>query len=206
MAGFNRRFSAAAIEVKQFLNQIDGPVTVSYRFNAGPIDSDHWTQNEKIGGGRIIGEACHAIDLATFLTGSKPVKVFTESIGGANAPEITDDQCFITMRHANGSISSVAYLAGGDKAVPKERVEIIGGGRVAIINDFQEVTLTADGKTQKLKGFHQDKGHLDEVEAFTQSLVQGNPSPISWDDLRAVSLTSILAVRSIREGVSIEIP
>jgi predicted dehydrogenase/threonine dehydrogenase-like Zn-dependent dehydrogenase len=206
LVGFNRRFAPAAQIVKEFLAPVDEPLTVSIRFNAGAIPVDHWTQNDDVGGGRIIGEACHAIDLATFLTGSPPVRVFAESIGGAHAPAITDDQCFITLRHANGSVSSVAYLAGGDKAFPKERVEVFGGRRVGVIDDFREVVTCVDGKTKRTRSWGQDKGHRTEIEAFIRALRQEEPPPISWEDLRAVSLAAILAVRSIREGIPLEIP
>jgi predicted dehydrogenase len=180
-------------------------MTVSFRFNAGAIPAEHWTQNEEVGGGRIIGEACHGIDLATYLCGSPPVRVFAESIGGPNAPKIVDDQCFITLRHANGSISNIAYLAGGDKAFPKERIEVFGGGRVAVIDDFRSVTTCASGRTrtQKLKG--QDKGHAAEVAAFAQAVTAGTIAPIPWSDLRAVSLASLLAAQSLREGLALAI-
>lgn len=205
MVGFNRRFSPAAREVKEFFNEVTGPLTVSIRFNAGEIPPDHWTQDERVGGGRIIGEACHAIDLAAFITGSPPERVFAESIGGAKAPEVSDDQCFITLRHKNGSVSCVAYLAGGDKAFPKERVEVFGGGRVAVIDDFKKLLKTAHGKTKKQTSLSQDKGHRAEVQAFAQALAEGGPSPIIWEDIRAVTLASILAVRSLREGMPFEI-
>ncbi len=205
MVGFNRRFSPAAVQVKQFFAPVRGPLTVSIRFNAGAIPADHWTQDDILGGGRIIGEACHAIDLATFLTGSPPLRVFAESVGGPNAPAITDDQCFITLRHANGSLSSIAYLAGGDKAFAKERVEVLGGGRLAVIDDFREVVMSSGGKRKKTRAWQQDKGHGEEVTAFGRVLAEGGVCPISWEELRAVSLASILAVRSIREGVPFEI-
>ena len=205
MVGFNRRFAPATVRVKEFLSGVSQPLTVSIRFNAGAIPPEHWTQDESVGGGRIIGEACHAIDLATFLVGSPPVRVFAESIGGPHAPEIRDDQAFLTLRHANGSISSIGYLAGGDKAFPKERVEVIGGGRVAVIDDFRKATGTAGGRARTLWSSGQDKGHRAEVRAFARALQAGGSWPISWEDLRAVSLASILAVMSLREGVPFEI-
>ncbi len=206
LVGFNRRFSPAANEVKQFFASVKAPLTVSIRFNSGSLPAENWNQDEGIGGGRILNEACHGIDLATFLTGSPPVRVFAESIGGPDAPAVTDDQCFITLRHANGSVSSVAYLAGGDKAFPKERVEVLGGGRLAVIDDFREVVTSAGGRIKKSRGRQINKGHREEVTAFGRAIVEGGESPIPWVDLRAVSLASILAVRSIREGVPFEIP
>jgi predicted dehydrogenase len=205
MVGFNRRFSPAARQVKELFAGMNSPLTVSIRFNAGEIPPEHWTQNEEIGGGRIIGEACHAIDLATFLVGAPPVRVFAESVGGADAGTITDDQCFITLRHSNGSISSIGYLAGGDKAYPKERVEVIGGGRIAVINDFREIETCIGGHTNTIKLGRQDKGHSAELRAFADALTGKADSPMSWNDIRSVTMASILAVQSIREGVPFEI-
>jgi predicted dehydrogenase/threonine dehydrogenase-like Zn-dependent dehydrogenase len=205
MVGFNRRFSPITVAVNSFFADWPGPRTVSIRFNAGAIPPDHWTQSEAEGGGRLIGEACHGIDLATALAGAPPVRVFAESVGGPDAPAVTDDQCFITLRHANGSVSSVAYLAGGDRSCPKERVEVFGGGRVALIEDFREVRAWKGGKTRRLLSrWRQEKGHREELEAFAGALTGGSPAPIPWDELRAVTLASILAVQSLREGVPFE--
>ncbi len=206
MVGFNRRFSPAARRLRETFAAVTAPLTLSFRFNAGPLPRDHWTQDEEVGGGRLVGEACHAIDLATFLTGSPPVRVFAESIGGPSRPPVTDDQCFILLRHANGSISSIGYLAGGDRAFPKERLEVFGGGRVGIIEDFREVVTVVDGKKARTRIRPQDKGHRAEVERFVEALVAGGPAPVSWAEIRAVSMASILAVRSLREGVPFEVP
>jgi len=230
MVGFNRRFSPAAVFVRDFFADtgakkgsgtdcrngptdashnrflpLFSPLTVSIRFNAGAIPGDHWTQNSEEGGGRIVGEACHGIDLATYLVGAPPVRVFAESIGNGSAG-ITDDQCFITLRHANGSVSNIAYLAGGDKAFPKERIEIIGGGRIAVIDDFRSVTTCANGKTRRRKFRRRDKGHAAEIKAFADAISESRDWPIPWSELRAVTLASILAVRSLREGLPFEVP
>jgi predicted dehydrogenase len=178
---------------------------VSVRFNAGAVPSDHWVHDEIEGGGRIVGEACHAIDLATFLVGSPAVRVFAESVGSQHAGEITDDQCFITLRHANGGVSSVGYLAGGDKAFPKERIEVIGGGRIAVIDDFRTVTTSKGGRICRRKLGGQDKGHSAEIAAFAQALCEGGPPPIPWEEIRATTLASLLAVRSLREGMPMEV-
>jgi predicted dehydrogenase/threonine dehydrogenase-like Zn-dependent dehydrogenase len=198
MVGFNRRFSEAARVARAHFEKVNAPLTIMYRFNAGEIPPDSWVQDLQIGGGRIIGEACHAIDLATFITGSEPVRVYAESIGGANAPEITDDQAFLTIRHANGSTSCIGYLAGGEKAMSKERIEVLGGGRMAIIDDFHSIQLGASGRvtTTKVRG----KGHEEELGAFARAISEGGPAPISWRDIRAVSVASMLAVQSLREG------
>ena len=204
MVGFNRRFAPLAISMKQSFADLKAPLTVSFRFNAGANPFGHWTQDPEIGGGRILGEACHAIDFVTWLTGSLPVKVFAESIGGKHAPEISDDQAFITLRHANGSVSSIAYLAGGDKACPKERVEVFGGGRTAILEDFRQLTTFKSGKRSETKT-RQDKGHAAEVKAFADAVTGNGELPISWAEIRSTTLASILAVQSMREGVPFEL-
>ncbi|WP_222435461.1 bi-domain-containing oxidoreductase [Allorhodopirellula solitaria] len=201
MVGFNRRFSEAAQQVKQHFAKVMQPLTVQYRFNAGSIPADVWIQHPEEGGGRIIGEACHAIDLVTYLTGSLPVEVYATCIGGPNAPEIVDDQAFITIRHENGSISSIGYLAGGDRAMSKERVEVLGGGKMAVIDDFRRVELASGGKVNTIKTTS-GKGHLEEVQAFAQGMRKGR-WPIEWSELLSTSWASIAAVQSLREGIPI---
>ena len=203
MVGFNRRFAPATKYLKEHFVGVSGPLTVSIRFNAGEIPADHWTQNDLEGGGRIVGEACHAIDLATYLTGSIPIRVFTESVADASK-NITDDQCFITMRHENGSVSNIAYLAGGDKACPKERIEVFGGGRTGIIDDFRVVT-TWRGGVRKISKSRQRKGHAEEISAFGRAVMSKSSPPISWNELRSTTVASILAVQSLREGVPLAV-
>ena len=169
------------------------------------IRDDHWTQHPREGGGRIIGEACHGIDFAAMLLGP-PIRVFAESVKSTQG--ISDDQVFITLRHASGGISNIAYISSGDKAYPKERIEIMGGNRVAVINDFRSVELCSGGRVKnvKLPGQQagQNKGHSAEVGMFGLWISKGE-SPISWGDLRSVTAASILAVRSLREGQCFDI-
>jgi len=201
MVGFNRRFSAAAGHVRKHFSSVIEPLTIQYRFNAGAIPADVWIQHPEEGGGRIIGEACHAIDLVTYLTGSLPIEVYATCIGGKNAPQIVDDQVFITIRHENGSISSIGYLAGGDRAMSKERVEVLGGGKMAVIDDFRSVQVASGGRVSNIKT-PEGKGHLEEVKAFATGLRSG-VWPISLAELLASSWASIAAVQSLREGMPI---
>lgn len=202
MVGFNRRFSPAAAKVREFFAGVKTPLTVSFRFNAGAIPADHWTQHPREGGGRIIGEACHGIDFATMLLGP-PVRVYAESVKSASAG-ITDDQAFLTLRHASGGVSNIAYISSGDKAFPKERIEIIGGNRIAVVNDFKSVDLCFNGSVKNFKLPGQDKGHFAEIGMFGASVLDGR-NIIPWGELRAVTAASILAVRSLREGCCFEI-
>lgn len=205
LVGFNRRFAPATEALRGHFAGVSTPLTISVRFNAGAIPAEHWIQSDEVGGGRLIGEACHAIDLATRLAGSPPVRVFAESVGGEGAGAPTDDQAFLTLRHANGTISSVAYLAGGDRAFPKERVEVFGGGRVGVIDDWRAVTTAAGGRLKTSKARGQDKGHKAELVALISAIKDGGAAPIPWAELRAVSVASVLAVQSLREGLPFDV-
>ncbi len=199
LVGFNRRFSAAAKCVKNHFKNSPAPLTIQYRFNAGSIPADSWIQASEEGGGRIIGEACHAIDLVTYLTGSLPVEVYASCIGGPHAPMVVDDQVFITLRHENGSVSSIGYLAGGDRAFSKERIEVLGGGKMAVIDDYRTVELASQGVIKRLKT-PSGKGHLEEINEFASHLRQGL-WPIPWHELHRTTLATFAAVMSLREGI-----
>jgi predicted dehydrogenase len=202
MVGFNRRFSPAAAMAAEFFSSTPPPFTLAYRFNAGPIPSDHWTQNLETGGGRIVGEACHALDLACFLLRGRIVRVFAEQV--VTQSGASDDQSAIIARFDNGSIASIGYFAGGDKSFPKERVEIFGGGRIAVIDDFKSVTLSKDGhaRTKKISG--RDKGHAAELKAFFDAARRGG-KPIDYDSIVNVTRASFAAMESLRTGMPVDV-
>lgn len=203
MVGFNRRFAPAVRLVRDFFDGVQAPLAITYRCNAGTLDSESWTQREQ-GGGRLLGEACHGLDLASFLARSLPVRVFAETGGGPAATEITTDQCIATVRYASGSIASIAYLAHGDRAVSKERVEVIGGGRIAVIDDFRRVTLIRGGR-RRVRRFRSDsKGHRAMLEQFAHSLLSGDPV-MSWAEIEATARTTILLAQSIRLGGPLDV-
>jgi predicted dehydrogenase/threonine dehydrogenase-like Zn-dependent dehydrogenase len=197
--GFNRRFAPAVGRLKSFFGAT-APLTLSYRFAPPYIPKEHWTQDIEVGGGRIIGEACHAIDTCVAIAGSVPVKVYAESVGGAESLETTDDRTAITIRHANGSVSIVSYQAGGDSGFPMERIEVLGRGRTAVVNNWQDGELWSKGKCEK---FSAEKGHRAEFAAFIEACRKGGDWPISWGDLRGVTWASIAAVESLREGAPV---
>ena len=197
--GFNRRFAKATRELAASF-QGRGPLSVSYRFAPGPIPASAWPQDEDVGGGRIIGEACHAIDTCTALIGSPPVKVFAESVGSVRGLETSDDSAFITLRHEDGSISSISYQARGDRAFPPERIEVFGGGSVGVVENWDAVELWQGGKCKRSSG-GKDKGHRAEFEAFIAAAREGGPWPIPWAHLYGVTWASLMAVQSLREGV-----
>jgi polar amino acid transport system substrate-binding protein len=192
--GFNRRFSPAALAAKDFFALMDAPLSLLYRVNAGRVPRDHWIHDPVQGGGRIVGEVCHFIDLMQFLTGSLPARVYAEPLAS------DDDSIVITLKFANGSVGTIAYVADGDKAMAKERVEIFGGGRTFVIDDFSETRSYAGGKETIKKLGRQDKGQRDEVAAFCRRVRDGGEPVISLDDLTATTRATFRIVESLRTG------
>jgi predicted dehydrogenase len=200
--GFNRRFARATEVVRDFIGGAR-PLSIAYRFSAGPIPASSWVQDEDSGGGRIVGEACHAIDFCVALTGSAPVEVYAQSAGHVHGVETTDDRVFITLRHADGSIAGVSYQAGGDRALPPERIEVFGGGQTAIIDNWSDVDLWSKNKKTRVDA-GKDKGHRTEFNAFFDACRSGK-WPIPWEQLYGTSWASLMAVRSLREGRAVRV-
>jgi predicted dehydrogenase len=199
MVGYNRRFSPMVQELKAFFSKVQEPLAVNYRINAGPIPLKHWTQDHKEGGGRIIGEVCHFVDLITFFTGSRPMKVYARSL--PNEGRYNDDNVIITIEYQNGALGSITYVANGDKSFPKERIEVFGGGQIGVLNDFRELNMTVNGKKKNMKNrLRQDKGHRGEWVAFVHAIKAGLPSPIPFWEIVSASRTSFAILKSIREG------
>lgn len=196
--GFNRRFSPSVAKLRDAFRGA-GPLSVTHRFAPGAIPRHVWVHDEEVGGGRLVGEACHAIDTCTAIAGSRPVRVFAESIAVGPGMETSDDTALITLRHENGSISHVSYQARGDRAFQPERIEVFGGGRTAVVEGFDGISIWRGGKQQKAKG-GKDKGHADEFRAFVDAAQRGGSWPIPWEELHAVSWASLMALRSLRDG------
>ena len=200
MVGLNRRFSPATKRVCDFFAD-SGPLVINYRFAPGYAPPESWTQDMEVGGGRVIGEACHAIDTCSAIAGSVPIRVFAESISKPNDIETTDDSIVITMRHANGSVSSISYQAGGDPSTPSERVEVFGGGKSAIIDNWTETQLWNRG-CRRFKTAPQ-KGHPEELQVFLDGCRSGL-WPVPWDQIYSSTWASLASVCSLREGQPIE--
>jgi predicted dehydrogenase/threonine dehydrogenase-like Zn-dependent dehydrogenase len=205
LVGFNRRFSPLAEQIKQAMGRKTTPYSIIYRVNAGFIPKDHWTQDSLQGGGRIIGEACHFIDLMQYFTGAEPVRVFAECIATSSDKEIDEDTVAITLKFSDGSIGTIHYLAVGDKSFPKERVEIFGSNIVAVLDDFKLGTLTKDGVMSKFGKGVQDKGHSEEIRRFIEAVKQGSGSPIPFRSLVATTLATFRAIESLKTGTPVVI-
>ncbi|MDB5013700.1 MAG: putative zinc-binding dehydrogenase [Daejeonella sp.] len=199
MVGFNRRFAPISVAIKQEFANVGEPLVVNIRVNAGFIPKEHWTQIAEIGGGRIIGEMCHFIDLMQYFTNSEPMKVYAESIETDNEKIKSDDNIVIIVRFKDGSVGNLTYLANGDKSLPKEHIEVFGAGKVGVIKDFREGSIYRDGKSRKLSS--SGKGHKEEVKGFLESLNNGTDTPISFRSMCLTTLTTFKIVDSLTTGL-----
>ncbi|HRK91030.1 MAG TPA: bi-domain-containing oxidoreductase [Anaerolineales bacterium] len=200
--GFNRRFAPLIRNLKSQISNRVEPLHAHYRVNAGFIPANHWTQDPAIGGGRIIGEACHFVDVLTFLVGTAPVSVTAHAL--PNNGKYSEDNVSMTFTFADGSVGVVDYLANGDKSMPKERLEVFCGGMVAVLDDYVSLTTVKDGK-KKVESGAQDKGWRGEMAAFADALKAGKEPPISYEHLIGVTKSTFAAVESIRSKSTIEI-
>lgn len=205
MVGFNRRFSPGAVAAKEFFAGRATPLSINYRVNPGRVPSGHWAHDPREGGGRIIGEVCHFIDLMHFLTGSLTTRVYAEAISGTNREVINDDSVFITLRFLDGSNGSIAYLAEGDRALPKERIEIFGSGKSFVIDDFRSTQAFQNGRETKTKLREQDKGQKEEVRAVCDMVREGKAAPIALTDLATTTRATFCILESLRTGLPVEV-
>ena len=205
MVGFNRRFSPLARRAKDFFAGRNTPLSILYRVNAGRIPKEHWIQDAHQGGGRIIGEICHFIDLMQHLTESLPVSVFAESVSAKSDQTINADSVFITLRFADGSNGCIAYVSEGDKSLAKERVEIFGGTRTVVLDDYRRATLHKDGREEQVTLKAQDKGQQEQVRQICTSILQGTEAPIPLNDLAATTRATFRVLDALREHRPFEV-
>ena len=205
MVGFNRRFSPLAIAAKELFASRTTPLSINYRVNAGRVPPGHWAHDPQEGGGRIIGEVCHFIDFMHFITGSLTTRVYGEAISSRDQNVVNDDSVFITLRFADGSNGSIAYLAEGDRGMPKERIEIFGGGKSFVIDDFRGGTAFQDGREIKTKLREQDKGQRDEVRSVCEVVREGKAAPIALVDLATTTRATFRILQSLRTGLPVDV-
>lgn len=186
MVGFNRRFSPQVRKVKELLNGVTGPKSFIMTVNAGVIPADHWTQDLEVGGGRILGEACHFIDLLRFLAGV-PI-VDWQRIG---VESLTQDTASLQLRFADGSIGTVHYFANGAKSFPKERLEVFAGGRILQLDNYRRLTGFGWPGFKKMNLWRQDKGQKACAKAFVEALAGRGAAPIPFAEILEVSRVSI---------------
>jgi predicted dehydrogenase/threonine dehydrogenase-like Zn-dependent dehydrogenase len=203
MVGYNRRFAPATVFLRDRLGGLPGGKVVHVRANAGYIPPDSWVHDPVEGGGRLIGEGCHFIDLALFLAGSPAVRVETVALAGDDPAAALQDNFVVTLRCADGSVASVLYTAKGSARSGKERVEMFAGGWTGVIDDFRSAEV--HGRKRERWNGKQDKGHARELEAFVAAVRHGGTSPIPLAELEHSSRVTLVAAASLRAGQGLEV-
>lgn len=203
MVGYNRRFAPATVFLRDRLGGSVGGKVVHVRANAGYIPATSWVHDLVDGGGRLIGEGCHFIDLALFLAGAPAVRVETVALSGSDPAAALQDNFVVTLACADGSVASVLYTAKGSPRSGKERVEMFAGGRTGIIDDFRTAEVHG-GKRERWRG-GQDKGHGAGLGAFIAAIREGARSPIPLDALENSARATLRAAESLRAGRGLEV-
>jgi predicted dehydrogenase/threonine dehydrogenase-like Zn-dependent dehydrogenase len=198
MVGFNRRFAPQVQKMKSLLRGVTEPKVMIMTVNAGAIPPEHWTQDWAVGGGRIIGEGCHFIDLMRFLAASPIVGFQATALGAASGAKVMDDKCTVTLHFADGSIGTLHYLANGHKSFPKERLDIFAGGRILELDNFRRLTGYGWSGFAKMNLWKQDKGQAACAAAFVHAIEHGEQSPISFNELLEVSRATIEIAEALR--------
>jgi predicted dehydrogenase/threonine dehydrogenase-like Zn-dependent dehydrogenase len=198
MVGFNRRFAPQIVKIKELLANGKEPKSMIMTVNAGDIPADNWTQDPHVGGGRVIGEACHFIDLLRFITDAPIVSVQTTAMGENSAVAIRDDKVSFTLSFADGSFGTVHYLANGHKSFPKERLEIFCGGKILQLDNFRKLQGYGFANFKNLNLWNQDKGNNACAAAFVKAVETKDGQLIPWAELLEVAQTSITVAEAAR--------
>ena len=198
MVGFNRRFAPHILKMKSLLESRKEPKTIIMTVNAGEIPADHWTQDPGVGGGRIIGEGCHFIDLMRFLVGSSITDYQVMMIGDVPGVDVQDDKVSICLSFADGSIGSIHYFANGGKAFPKERIEVFCGGSILQMDNYRLLKGYDWPGFKKMKLSKQDKGQKACARAFVSAIREGKHSPIPYDEIMESSRVTIQIAESLK--------
>ncbi len=193
MVGFNRRFAPHIRKIKSLLHPLDNPKSIIMTVNAGAIPGDHWIQDPQVGGGRIIGEACHFVDLMRYLTGHR---ITAYSAWPMKSP--CNDTVVIQLGFEDGSIATIHYLSNGHRRFPKERLEIFVEGRIIQLDNFRKLRAYGWPSFKKMNLWRQDKGHVAEVAEFINAVQKGLSSPIPYDEIEEVSRICIDLDRQVR--------
>ncbi|MEM8688947.1 MAG: bi-domain-containing oxidoreductase [Pseudomonadota bacterium] len=197
MVGYNRRFAPQVIRLKNLLADETAPKMITITVNAGQVMSSHWTQDPDVGGGRIIGEACHFIDLARHLADA-PITAHSATRLGPAVGAHPADTASITLSFRDGSVAVINYLANGHKSLPKERVDVFCAGKVLQLDNYRKLTGLGFKGFKSEKSWHQDKGQRNCVAAFMLSVSTGAPSPIAPQELFEVARVTISAAEQLK--------
>lgn len=194
MVGFNRRFSPLVVEARELLEGKREPANFVMTINAGEIPADHWTQRRDVGGGRIVGEGCHFVDLLRHLADAPIERLQAMQMGRSPAVEVREDKMTLTMRFEDGSTGTVHYLANGDNSFPKERLEIFCGGGILQLDNFKRLDGYGWDGFSSSKLWNQNKGNEACITEFVRAVERGAPSPIPFPELTEVTRATFEAI------------
>ena len=200
MIGFNRRFAPDVVRARELLAGVAGPRTFQMTVNAGALPDSHWLNDPKSGGGRILGEACHFVDLLRHLAGSPIASFDAVRLGRASSAQIAPDQAAITLRFADGSVGTILYVANGHKSFPKERLEIFAAGRVLQLDNYRRLAGYGWPGFSSQKRWSQDKGQSACAAAFVRAVTQGTAAPIPLEEILEVSRVTIEIAAHLASG------
>ena len=200
--GFNRRFAPLTKKICDILRELEGPRFMVFRINAGNSPPDNWIHNPEEGGGRIIGEMCHFIDLARHFSNSKLTTIQASS---ARNSFKTSDDITANLQFENGSLATIAYTSLGDPGFPKERYEIFTGRNVIVLDNFRNLSVTANGSTKNYSSRNQDKGFRDELIAFRDTVAKGGPGIIDENEFFETSYGTLAILESLQTGLTIKL-
>jgi predicted dehydrogenase len=198
MVGFNRRFAPHIIKMKELLSSHHSPKSIIMTVNAGAIPAEHWVQDILVGGGRIVGEGCHFIDLMRHLVGHSIVDFTATMMGNAPGVGVREDKASITLSFTDGSLGTILYLANGGSAFPKERIEVFCDDAVLQMDNYRMLTGYGWPGFNKMKLFKQDKGQRACVQAFVNSIREGKDAPIPYAEALESSRISIEVANTLR--------
>lgn len=198
MVGFNRRFAPQVQTMKRLLDAVKAPKSFVMVMNAGAIPADHWTQDLAAGGGRIIGEACHYIDLMRFLVGAPITSVHARRMGETDAEAVTDDKAVIVLGFVDGSFGTIHYLANGGASFPKERIEVFTSGRTLQLDNFLKLRGFNWPGFKKQNLLRQDKGQNACVARFLDAVERGGDAPIPAGELFEVARVTLEIAEQLR--------
>ncbi len=194
--GFNRRFAPLAIETRDHFSSRSTPLAAQYRVNAGFVPPGHWVHDPLEGGGRVLGEVCHFVDLLQFLIGSAPAGVYATRLPASGRQVLADDNVLAILDFADGSRGSILYSALGADAMPKELVEMLGGGKSAVLDNFRTLHLYG-GKGKSTRTSPLDKGHHGQFRALIDAIKQGGEPPIPLEEILLSSLATLCIAQSL---------
>ncbi len=200
MVGFNRRFAPLVTKIKQAVELVNFPLSMHYRINAGFIPANHWVQDAETGGGRVIGEVCHFIDLMSYLTDALPVRVFAEALTMPDSRFRADDNLQIMLKFSDGSVGTINYVASGNKLMPKESLELLGGGIAVRLDDFKTLSIADSKGLRMTKERNQDKGHQSMLKRWASVITRGEVSPIPFESIAATTRATFAVMKSLSIG------